>query len=55
MSNLDYVKDVVTTEDNATFQVSEFKNALFSMYSDKALGPDGQNPTFLKDFGIYME
>lgn len=34
----------------APFQVSEYKNALVSMHSDKAPGPAGLNPVFFKIF-----
>jgi hypothetical protein len=44
----------VTTEENQSlikeFVVEEFKDALFSMHSDKAPGPDGLNPAFYKQF-----
>ena len=54
MQNLNYVKAVFTNEDNlkliAPFQVSEFKNALVSMHSDKAPGPAGLSSAFFKRF-----
>ncbi|MCH79971.1 hypothetical protein A2U01_0000733, partial [Trifolium medium] len=44
----------VTDDDNhkltRDFQIEEFKEALFSMHSDKAPGPDELNPTFYKRF-----
>ncbi|GAU29295.1 hypothetical protein TSUD_226660 [Trifolium subterraneum] len=44
----------VTSEDNHSltkdFVLEEFKEALFSMHSDKAPGPDGLNPAFYKRF-----
>jgi hypothetical protein len=44
----------VTDEDNHSlireFRIEEFKEALFSMHSDKAPGPDGLNPAFYKRF-----
>jgi hypothetical protein len=44
----------VTSEDNISltkdFVIEEFKEALFSMHSDKAPGPDGLNPGFYKRF-----
>jgi hypothetical protein len=44
----------VTVEDNHSltkdFVIEEFKEALFSMHSDKAPGPDGFNPAFYKHF-----
>jgi hypothetical protein len=44
----------VTNEDNQSltrdFHIEEFKDALFSMHSDKAPGPDGLNPAFYKRF-----
>jgi hypothetical protein len=44
----------VTADDNESltkdFLIDEFKDALFSMHSDKAPGPDGLNPAFYKRF-----
>jgi hypothetical protein len=44
----------VTVDDNESltkdFLIDEFKDALFSMHSDKAPGPDGLNPAFYKRF-----
>jgi len=49
-----YFENLFTMEGNerllAPFQVSEFENALFAMHSNKALGSDGQNSSFLKRF-----
>jgi hypothetical protein len=48
------MKACVTNEDNQhltrEFTLEEFKDALFSMHSDKAPGPDGLNPAFYKRF-----
>ncbi|GAU26876.1 hypothetical protein TSUD_02790 [Trifolium subterraneum] len=44
----------VSNEDNCSlireFEIDEFREALFSMHSDKAPGPDGLNPAFYKRF-----
>ncbi|MCH82709.1 endonuclease/exonuclease/phosphatase family protein [Trifolium medium] len=51
-SNMDlrYIEPCITEAQNdqllSPFQVREIKEALFSMHSDKAPGPDGLNPTF---------
>lgn len=34
----------------APFSIEEFKDALFSMFSNQSPGPDGLNPTFYKRF-----
>ncbi|CAH9143861.1 unnamed protein product, partial [Cuscuta epithymum] len=34
----------------ASFEVEEFRTAIFQMHSDKAPGPDGLNPAFYKRF-----
>ena len=51
---LDTLRQVVTEEDNikltAPFQIKEFKEAMFSMQSDKCPGPDGFNPGFYQHF-----
>jgi hypothetical protein len=52
--NVDYITPSISAEHNeqllAPFQIREFKEALFTMNSDKAPGPDGLNPAFFKRF-----
>lgn len=49
-----YVESRVDGSDNVSLtkplEVEEFKQVLFQMHSDKALGPDGLNPAFFKRF-----
>jgi len=51
---LNAIRHVITNEDNiqlmALFQIEEFKETVFSMQSDKCLGPDGFNPGFYQHF-----
>lgn len=51
---LDCVQTHVTPEQNdqltQEFTAEEVKGALFSMHSDKSLGPDGMNPAFYQRF-----
>lgn len=51
---LEHVQNNITEVHNdillRLYTISEFKKALFSMHSDKALGPNGINPAFFKNF-----
>jgi hypothetical protein len=55
---LEAIDNVVSGEDNvcstATFQVQEFKEAMYSMHPDKWPGPDGFNQGFFSNFGQYV-
>lgn len=51
------MEPVISAKDNdfltASFQVQEFKDAMFSMLPDKCPGPYGFNPVFFPSFLVY--
>jgi len=52
MTVIEVIENVVLEDDNCkmSFQVHEFKEAIYYMHPDKCLGPNGFNPGFFNSF-----